>query len=441
MALRLRVISNQRRVLGESSVVTFGAAGGTIGRSADNDWVLPDPDRYVSAHHARIHFTDGQFLLEDTSTNGVFVNDDERPVSTYGRYALKSGDVLRLGEYQVVVALDTQAQHSQPAVDPVPTHVDVLESVGRIGQTDLGAILDMDDLLKADGPVESPSGSRLRPVNAYGQAVATRPRPVDADAGEPDEEAVARRIERLARAAAKARDARAADLPSIHDVHTGLQAFCRGAGIEADQLPADAQTRLLHLVGQLFREILVGMKDLERARSDIRNRFRIELPADPEDTRPSLLRSNVEELLIQVLAQHESRRLDAVQWLRETVEAAKAHERAVVEALRAAFVEFIDRFDPAELEARFQRASKRRKFSGESQYWSLFTEFYRNLTEMPADHLPHTFVEAFASAYKQILHAPHTAPAELGRSSAPPREPVQTDAPEGRAAGTWRRTP
>ena len=390
--------------------MSFGAAGGSIGRSADNDWVLPDPERYVSAHHARISFTDGQFMLEDTSTNGVFVNDDERAVSTYGPYPLKSGDVLRVGEYQLVVALDRQPNEPHAVADPAPTHVDVLESVGRLGQTDLGASLNLDELLMSDASTESPSGARLRPVNAYGQAVAAHPKPAAAEIGDSEEEAVARRIERLARAAAKARDARSAELPSLYDVHTGLQTFCRGAGIEPDQLPADAQTRLLHLVGQLFREILVGVKDLERARTDIRNRFRIELPVDPEDTRPSLLRSNVEELLVQLLVQHDSRKLDAVQWLREIVEAAKAHERAVAEAFRKAFIEFVDRFDPAELEARFQRTAKRGRFSGngESSYWSLFTDFYRNLTEMPADHLPHTFVEAFAQAYKQALLPPKT---------------------------------
>jgi hypothetical protein len=33
----------------------------------------------------------------------------------------------------------------------------------------------------------------------------------------------------------------------------------------------------------------------------------------------------------------------------------------------------------------------------------MFTTFYRNLIEMPADHLPHTFVEAFAAAYREYL--------------------------------------
>ena len=41
--LRLRVVSEQRRSLAERSSAIFSVEGGTIGRSADNDWVLPDP--------------------------------------------------------------------------------------------------------------------------------------------------------------------------------------------------------------------------------------------------------------------------------------------------------------------------------------------------------------------------------------------------------------
>ncbi|MGH8220578.1 MAG: type VI secretion system-associated FHA domain protein [Steroidobacteraceae bacterium] len=114
----------------------------------------------------------------------------------------------------------------------------------------------------------------------------------------------------------------------------------------------------------------------------------------------------MEELLVELLAQHESRRLDAVQWLREAIQAARTHERASAEALRAAFVEFVGRFDPAELEARFERTLRRSvktAANDESRYWRLFVEFYRNLAEMPADRMPHTFVEAFATAYKRAL--------------------------------------
>jgi predicted component of type VI protein secretion system len=159
----------------------------------------------------------------------------------------------------------------------------------------------------------------------------------------------------------------------------------------------------------LFREALVGFKDLERTYSDTRNRYRIDTPPpEPDDPRPSLANSVVEELIVELLVQHEGRRLDSVQWLREAVGEAKLHETATTEAIRAALVEFLGRLDPAELEARFERAARRGKTrsADKAQYWELFGTFYRNLIEMPADHLPHTFVEAFAAAYRAALKKP-----------------------------------
>jgi type VI secretion system protein len=438
MALRLRVVSDHRRSLGDRGSIVFGVGGGTIGRSADNDWVLPDPQRYVSAHHARVSFRQGAYFLEDVSTNGAFVNDGDVALHKLGPHKLQNGDLLRFGDYQVSVVLEAEAPAEAAAPPPaesgavaVPTSIHGLRTIGRASQTDIGASLDLDALLIPDpsAPLESapprvvaqvepgpnPADSAnqsggFRPVNAYGQAVARIPRPdnrAEAEA-EPDEEVIARRIARLAKAAGK--DPRnlagtAPSAPALYDVQSGLQAFCRGAGIDSGRLPPDAQTRTLHLVGQLFREAFVGLKDLERSRNEIRNRYRIELQLDPDDPRPSLARMAVEDLLIEILHQHETRRLDAVQWLREQMTTSKDHENAVSQAMQEAFVEFVGRLDPAELEARFERAARRGKLrsGGKAQAWELYGDFYRNLVEKPAEHMPHTFVEAFSLAYREFL--------------------------------------
>jgi type VI secretion system FHA domain protein len=429
MSLRLRIVSDHRRLLGDRSSIVFAVDGGSIGRSADNDWVLPDPLRYVSAHHARVEYRDGQYFLQDLSTNGVFVNDDERPLAKAHPmgHQLNTGDIVRMGEYHIVASVEADESQPSPKVDTgagqVPTSIHGLRTIGRASaQTDLGAMLNLDDLLVQD---TSPNPT-FHPVNAYGQAIAQMPMPrpvaapvvsaspatapsptpMPAPAPTPsaEEEAIERRIARLAKAAS--RDPKnGASAPALYDVHSGLQAFCRGAGVEVERLPPDAQTRLLHLAGQLFRETLVGLKELDRSRNDTRNRYRIELPVDPDDPRPSLARSTVEDLVIDLFAQHESRRLDAVGWLREGIAEGKTHEVAAAKATRTAFVEFLDRLDPAELEARFERAARRGKArsADKAQYWELFTTFYRNLIEMPADHLPHTFVEAFAAAYKEYV--------------------------------------
>ena len=414
MTLRLRIISDQRRLLGDRASIAFSAEGGTIGRSADNDWVLPDPVRYVSAHHARVSCRDGQYYLEDLSTNGVFVNEEDLALSKAhpGGHLLQTGDVLRMGDYHIVATLEGAIEvEDVPIVLPetgsnqVPTSIHELRTLApAAAQTDIGAMLNLDDLLLPDSAAEE----IYHPVNAYGQALAPAPPPPPPKpVVQNDGESVERRIARLAKAAG--RDPRnGVSTPALYDVQSGLHAFCRGAGIEAEKLPPEAQTRMLHLAGQLFREALVGFKELDRARNETRNRYRIELPVDADDPRPSLARSTVEDLLIELFLQHESRRLDAVGWLREAVAEGKAHETAAARATRAAFIEFLDRLDPAELEARFERAARRGKArsADKAQYWELFTTFYRNLIEMPADHLPHTFVEAFAAAYRESVKKP-----------------------------------
>src|SRR5436853_6123050 len=129
--LKLRIVSDQGRSLAERSSAIFSVEGGTIGRSADNDWVLPDPLRYVSAHHARVHFRDGHFYVEDVSTNGVFVNDDEQPLARRGAdgHRLRNGDVVRMGEYQIVVALETEPARTR-AAGAVPTSIHALHTFG-----------------------------------------------------------------------------------------------------------------------------------------------------------------------------------------------------------------------------------------------------------------------------------------------------------------------
>src|ERR1700732_1188288 len=149
--LKLRIVSDQRRSLAERSSAIFSVEGGTIGRSADNDWVLPDPMRYVSAHHARVQFREGHFYLQDVSTNGVYVNDDMEPLAKRGSsgYRLTNGDVLRMGDYHIVAALEArQAQQDQEdAAAAVPTSIHALRTLGRAPVPVIGAPPDLEERL------------------------------------------------------------------------------------------------------------------------------------------------------------------------------------------------------------------------------------------------------------------------------------------------------
>jgi type VI secretion system FHA domain protein len=86
---------------------TFQSTGGTIGRLPDNDWVLPDP--YVSSRHARIRFQNGTFLIEDTSTNGVFINSPDNRLTRGQLYTLKSGDRIFIEPYEIKASITAGA--------------------------------------------------------------------------------------------------------------------------------------------------------------------------------------------------------------------------------------------------------------------------------------------------------------------------------------------
>src|SRR5687767_10465228 len=270
MALRLRVISDHRHRLGDKSTFVFGVSGGSIGRSAENDWVLPDDMRYVSGRHARIVFHKGRYLLQDTSSNGTYINDNDRPLGNQNPHELKSGDVVRIGEYHVQVQIDSATDFSLDDSALYKTGSTSTRSRRVAPPKDLGASLRLENLLEASNDISS---DELKPVNAFGQAVSSRTRalhqtqdlhkePSTAPELDVDSEAVARRIARLAKAATKQQQslqqqqpqtapAPAAPppapsyTPTAFDNTPGLQAFCRGAGIGPETLPVEAHSRML----------------------------------------------------------------------------------------------------------------------------------------------------------------------------------------------------
>src|ERR1700674_411170 len=176
MALRLRVVSEHANHMGEQSTKVFGVHGGCIGRGTDNEWILPDPERYLSGKHARVDFRAGTYVLVDTSSNGTYVNGAQVPLGKYHDYALKDGDYVRLGEYELLVSIDKSndfptEQSAIVAYDGQSPSSAVTKSTAN----DLGADLDLSEVLEPSDLLAGDSG--VRPRDAYGQALPGREEP------------------------------------------------------------------------------------------------------------------------------------------------------------------------------------------------------------------------------------------------------------------------
>ena len=123
MGLILELVSSGAEQPPSVTRKSFGAAGGTIGRAKHSDWVLPN--NKVSARHARITFEQSVYYIEDTSTNGVYVNSSEERLEPGRLYPLHNGDRLLIEPYEVLVSIVTERDETRrrpltPAPAPVP---------------------------------------------------------------------------------------------------------------------------------------------------------------------------------------------------------------------------------------------------------------------------------------------------------------------------------
>ncbi|MGA2562752.1 MAG: FHA domain-containing protein [Steroidobacteraceae bacterium] len=359
MALKLTVLSDQRAPLGPRGSIVFGVGGGSIGRAHDNDWVLPDPQRYLSAHHARVRFTNGAFHLLDTSTNGVFINERTTALGRRGSYSLRDGDRLRLGEYVIAVSIDDAAAETAQTVTPIAAN-------GAAANETLDMEGDLGELLQL---TPSPAGL-MGAVEALLQPG-------------PERELPASRPERRT----GARDDAAG---------TGIEAFCRGAGIDRTAFSGEAQARALQLAGSLLREALVGLKALVIAQREVRAGHQIEVERE-EAQRIGLTGLPVEDLLQQLLQGHDAHELDAVQWLRDTLAGIRRHDVALVRAQRAALAQFLERLDPEML----AHNGLVQPGAGGKTDIGVLVERFRGIANMPPGRLPHLYAEAFAREFAE----------------------------------------
>src|SRR3954466_10417642 len=116
MYLTFEVISSNAAQLGTHRRKVFTVDGGRIGRSPENDMVLPGVGGH--RHHPTVRFINGVFFVEGVGTNGIAINDPDRVLPRNEPYPLKTGDKVFIDEYEVAVTASPPAPAPAPA-EPV----------------------------------------------------------------------------------------------------------------------------------------------------------------------------------------------------------------------------------------------------------------------------------------------------------------------------------
>ena len=522
MPVTLRVSSFQSQALGADAARVF-QSGGTIGRSPDNDWVLPDPERFVSGQHAVISLENGAYVLTDHSTNGTIVNGREMPKG--GRVLLGTGDLLTIGSYEIAVSVDDVAgawpsSQAQPVVAPnagsYPVDSDPISGGASVDPLDFfsdsppagpihspgaqpdhvpadseffappgvapdptpraahaeppaggaGLIPENWDATGFSAPAAAPSPSApsppaARPADPASDSAWAGPDATLPPAGIPPFDAAApAEPPRPASGAFGAASRPAADVeyssgassgqhatgaspaprplpgasrlphgaadPRTHSAQASnasgtmrgpgyaaranaapaggadVGALLRAAGID----PASVDEATLASLGEILRIAVDGLMDVLRARTAIKNQFRVQMTTlKPVENNPLKFSANAEDALFNLFARRGQSFKAPADAFREAFDDLRAHQIALMAGMRAAFASLLGQFDPDKLQEGFDRGLKRGallEVMNKTKYWDLYREMYEGFGDDDAT-FRRLFGDEFAQAYEEQM--------------------------------------
>ena len=414
MPLTLKIVSKQRHILGADSLRVFSVRGGSIGRAPENDWVLPDPDRYISGHHASIDYRDGAYYLRDNSTNGVYVNKSDHPVGRGAGIRLYDGDELRMGDYVFDVSIVNvsrdgtddsgdsagagEARRPAPAGDPPALSLKLLGDAAD----------QLEDAAMAVGKDEEFASTVKLPDHLLETAD---------ELDKAVREAVDRERMNQLRNAESARiridvEAPAATPPILfaqaesRDFTEAVRLLMKSAGLDSTQVAREREEEIIATAGRLIRAMAEGLQAVLRGQGSVKARFKLpQATLQMEGNNPLNFSPTTQDALEQMFYETPQGYLGPAEAVDDAFREIQAHEQAMLKAMQAALRELLNRLEPSMLEERFERSAKNFGLSGspKAQFWDMYRDAYRAIAGFSDEHLTNMPGGKLADAYEREL--------------------------------------
>ncbi len=414
MLLALSVISEQGAALGPTAYKVFDEKGGTIGRIAGNDWVLPDAQNFVSSRHARIVSRDGTFYLEDTSSNGTFINAPDVPASRTEPVPLKDGDRLFIGDYEIIVQLIGGAR---PEASVGLGTVDPLAALGAERSQPRAApmpLASMPTVLNATAsgqdPASASAGASGAGFAASGAGVLSpAATPLAAGAGSTGA-AFPTAAGSNAAAAANPVSGSAAAAPAMPSASapaagadTGMASLLSALGLDPSRVDPAIQQQL----GAILRLTVHGLVEVLKSRAEVKNSFRLQTTSiRPVENNPLKFSMNAEDAVYNLFMKRNPGYLGPVEAFQEGFDDVNHHQAAVFAGIRAGFNAMLAKLHPTHLEEVYERKLRRTAMlglGGKLRYWELYRTQFEEIDRDREASFQLLFGEEFARAYNEHL--------------------------------------
>ena len=460
MSLTLSILRCPDRVPPETRELQGGEY--SIGRGPENDWMLPDPERFLSKRHCVLAYRSGSWQVADLSTNGTFLNREADPIGRGQARDLRDGDRLRFGSYEIEIRVaGEEMARGAPGVADDPFTLDPFRAARGSG----AGPLDQDPLLRreaehdpfsaglaspsinlpadydplapdpADTPFAGPAHAdhtphlddAFRPGVAHAVipedwdrdlAASRSPREAEAPpphmAPEPVPEpttAPPSRVAALTPAPLSAAPLTAAPpapapptpAPPAMDGEDLLAAFLRGAAVEGVR-PADPAAAM-EALGAVFRAFVGGLRQALVARAAIKGEFRIEQTMlQAQRNNPLKFSADDGDALAALLGAGRRTEMGAVEAVTEALRDIRLHELATIAAMQSAVRTLLSELEPAKLRQSAERGGldfvpAQRK----AHAWDAFETAHARIARALEDDFDSVFGKAFARAYERAL--------------------------------------
>lgn len=372
----------------------------TFGRSKDNDWTLPDPDKIISGVHARVdHEFDG-YHLYDVSTNGVFINRSVEALGADLSHKLQENDIVSIGDYEIVVRKIIAKEINNSSVDnpvvidnhqvsdPIKQQPEQFSS-GHQSQTTEVFSLDRVDTDLQDHfrlpefsiPTEwdLPLQEKTKSVQAKSRVMVNEPiTPPSITQPKVPVDTIKASAKPIASVGLKNKD--------ISENNDNCHAFLAGLGISKEKITNELTPQVYFELGESMSLLFLGLINTLRNRSSLKSEFKInQTTFQHKENNPLKFSANIDDVFQNLFVTKSNSFLPAKSAIESAFTDIEHHDKALSSAGLGALRGLLKELEPQTIENKTTVSdgylTQFIKSNGEANCWRTYKELHEYLQD------------------------------------------------------------
>ncbi|WP_076417995.1 type VI secretion system-associated FHA domain protein TagH [Colwellia sp. UCD-KL20] len=413
----------------------------TLGRSENNDWHLPDPEKVVSGVHAKVERQVDGFFIYDLSTNGLFINRSVEALGKDKAHKLAQDDLLTFGDYEVSVTLVEQQNslnsnnisHQTPIDNYVPEELasSEIQGINSVKLADDLFSLDtntveslpvvnnaLDDYFEApqsipeewDDDFLNISSTKTASIPSIDLETALH-QPVKQDTREPVRQQAVQKVTSTPQMPFEEPIVKKPVLQSSTLVSnkSGQQAFLEGLGVSPDMTSDTVTDQLMHEMGECMKLMLLGLMESLRNRSNLKNEFRVnQTTFQQKENNPLKFSASIDDVFQNLFLRKSTSFLPAHKAVTEAFNDTKKHDIALTAGALGEIKGILSQLDPNRIENRDSNDSVLDNvLPGHKQlrYWKLYKTLHSDITNEISNQGSSALSDDFVRAYDKKINS------------------------------------